>query len=74
MPRASSQEIKEQILDVAESAIARDGYAGTTLRNIVGQAKVNLAAVHYHFGSKEDLLKAVLARISQPIEIGRAHV
>ncbi|MEL6813828.1 MAG: TetR/AcrR family transcriptional regulator [Cyanobacteria bacterium J06598_3] len=67
MPRASSQEIKEQILDVAESAIARDGYAGTTLRNIVGQAKVNLAAVHYHFGSKEDLLKAVLARISQPI-------
>lgn len=67
MPRASSQEIKEQILDVAEGAIARDGYAGTTLRNIVGQAKVNLAAVHYHFGSKEDLLRAVLARISQPI-------
>lgn len=67
MPRASSQEIKEQILDVAEGAIARDGYAGTTLRNIVGQANVNLAAVHYHFGSKEDLLRAVLARISQPI-------
>ncbi len=67
MPHASSVETKEQILDVAESAIAQNGYAGMTLRSVVSQANVNLAAVHYHFGSKEDLLSAVLARISEPI-------
>ena len=67
MPHASSTETKEQILDVAECAIAENGYAGTTLRNVVGKANVNLAAVHYHFGSKEDLFKAVMARISGPV-------
>ncbi|MEO1622416.1 MAG: TetR/AcrR family transcriptional regulator [Cyanobacteria bacterium J06632_3] len=67
MAHASSLETKEQILDVAESEIAQHGYAGTTLRNVVSQAGVNLAAVHYHFGSKEDLFRAVIGRISQPI-------
>ena len=67
MAHASSIETKDQILDVAERAIAQHGYAGTTLRQIVNQANVNLAAVHYHFGSKEGLLRAVMARISEPI-------
>ncbi|MEO0768476.1 MAG: helix-turn-helix domain-containing protein, partial [Cyanobacteria bacterium J06649_4] len=67
MSHASSLETKEQILDVAEDAIAQHGYAGTTLRKVVSQAGVNLAAVHYHFGSKEDLFRAVIRRISQPI-------
>ncbi len=71
MAHASSIETQEQILDVAESAIAQHGYAGTTLRQIVSKANVNLAAVHYHFGSKEDLLRAVMARISQPIVSGQ---
>lgn len=67
MPHASSLETKEQILDVAESAIALNGYAGTTVRSVVNKANVNLAAIHYHFGSKEDLFRAVVARISEPI-------
>lgn len=71
MPHASSIETKEQILDVAEDAIAQNGYAGTTLRSVVSKANVNLAAIHYHFGSKEDLFKAVLARISGPIVSGQ---
>ncbi|MEL7334105.1 MAG: TetR/AcrR family transcriptional regulator [Cyanobacteria bacterium J06560_2] len=71
MPHASSIKTKEQILDVAESAIAQNGYAGTTLRSIVNKANVNLAAVHYHFGSKEDLFRAVLARTSKPIVSGQ---
>lgn len=53
MATAASLETKEQILDVVEQAIAEYGYTGTTLRNVVSQAKVNLAAVSYHFGSKE---------------------
>jgi len=71
MPHASSLETKEQILDVAENAIALNGYAGTTLRSVVGKANVNLAAIHYHFGSKEDLFRAVVARISEPIVSGQ---
>ncbi len=71
MPHASSIETKEQILDVAECAIAENGYAGTTLRNVVSKANVNLAAVHYHFGSKEELFRAVVARISGPVVSGQ---
>lgn len=67
MENAASVDTKEQILNVAEQLIAEYGYAGTTVRNIVSKAKVNLAAVHYHFGSKEDLFRAVFSRIARPI-------
>lgn len=70
MSHASSVETKEQILDVAERAIAENGYAGTTLRSVVSKANVNLAAIHYHFGSKEELFRAVIARMAQPIVSG----
>ena len=58
---------KEQIINVAERLFAERGFAGTTLRNVVSEAGVNLAAVHYHFGSKEELFKAVVARFARPI-------
>lgn len=67
----AAADTKEQILDVAEQVVAENGYAGTTLRNIVSKAKVNLAAVHYHFGSKEDLVEALIARIAKPIVSGQ---
>src|SRR5215472_13313064 len=53
---------KQRILDTAERLIADQGYAATSLRNIIGEAGVNLAAVHYHFGSKEDLLDELILR------------
>ncbi len=58
---------KTQILDAAEKMFAANGFAGTTLRNLVKEAGVNLAAVSYHFGSKEELFRAVVARMAQPI-------
>jgi AcrR family transcriptional regulator len=58
---------KEQIITVAERLFAEHGFAGTTLRNVVSEAGVNLAAVHYHFGSKEDLFRAVVARFARPV-------
>jgi AcrR family transcriptional regulator len=58
---------KEQIISVAERLFAERGFAGTTLRNLVSEAGVNLAAVHYHFGSKEDLFRAVVARFARPV-------
>lgn len=53
---------KERILDSAQRLIGDQGYAATSLRHIIGEAGVNLAAIHYHFGSKEDLLDAIIAR------------
>jgi len=56
----------EKILDVAESLFAKKGFTETSLRTITSQAGVNLAAVNYHFGSKEQLIQAVFARTLTP--------
>jgi AcrR family transcriptional regulator len=64
---SSSTETKEQIITVAERMFAERGFAGTTMRNIVSEAGVNLAAVHYHFGSKEELFRAVVAQFARPV-------
>ena len=58
---------KKLILDVAERLFAERGFAGTSLRSVVTEAGVNLAAVHYHFGSKEGLFRAVVKRFADPI-------
>jgi AcrR family transcriptional regulator len=57
-----SKETKDRILDVAERLFADNGVGGTSLRDITSEAGVNLAAVNYHFGSKEELLAAALER------------
>ena len=64
---ASTTETKEQILTVAERLFAEHGFAGTTLRTMASEAGVNLAAVQYHFGSKEELFRAVVARFARPV-------
>ncbi len=53
---------KNKILDAAESLFAEHGFNGTSLREITSKAEVNLAAVNYHFGSKKELIKAVMSR------------
>ena len=64
-------ETKEKILDTAERLIGEQGYAATSLRQIIAKAGVNLAAVHYHFGSKEGLLDAVVTRKVTPVNEAR---
>jgi AcrR family transcriptional regulator len=53
---------KERILSAAESLFAQFGFAGTSLRQVTSRADVNLAAVNYHFGSKENLVNEVFRR------------
>lgn len=53
---------RERILDAAERLFMESGYEGTSMRMITGAAEVNLAAVNYHFGSKEALLREVFRR------------
>jgi AcrR family transcriptional regulator len=62
---------KDRILDAAERLFADQGYAATSLRHVIAEAQVNLAAVHYHFGSKEELLDHVIARRVGPVNEGR---
>ena len=65
------KDTKRDILDAAEQLFAVRGPHATSLRQIIGRAKVNLAAVHYHFGSKELLLRAVMARRLVPLNAER---
>jgi AcrR family transcriptional regulator len=60
-------ETKDKILDAAERLFGEQGYAETSLRHIIADAGVNLAAIHYHFGSKEDLLVQLIQRRTEPI-------
>ena len=62
---------KEKILGTAERLIGAQGYAATSLRQVIAEAGVNLAAVHYHFGSKEDLLDAIVVRKAAPLNEAR---
>jgi AcrR family transcriptional regulator len=58
---------KIRILDVAERLFAEHGADKATLRKICSVAGVNLAAVNYHFGSKAELINALLSRIMGPV-------
>ena len=53
---------RQRILDAAETLFTEHGFDATTLRQITGAAEVNLAAVNYHFGSKEELIREVFRR------------
>lgn len=58
----SKLDTKTRILDAAESLFAEHGFSDTSLRLITTRASVNLASVNYHFGSKKELIQAVIAR------------
>jgi len=58
---------REQILDAAEELVAEEGIEGATLRAITGRAGANLAAVNYHFGSKDGLMHEVMLRHIHPV-------
>jgi AcrR family transcriptional regulator len=53
---------KERILGAAEELFARHGFEGASLRQLTAAAGVNLAAVNYHFGSKDRLIEEVFRR------------
>ena len=64
---ATSADTKTRILDAGERLFVEHGFEATSLRSLTTSAGVNLAAVHYHFGSKEELFQAVLTRRLDPM-------
>src|SRR6267143_2165666 len=71
---ATKPDTKQRILDSAERLFAANGFEGTSLRNIIADAKVNLAAIHYHYHSKEALLEAVVLRRLEPLNRRRLEM
>jgi len=67
MTRRDPGATKDRILDAAESLFMQHGFEATSLRAITSAANANLAAVNYHFGSKEVLFQAVLTRRLDPM-------
>ncbi|QNE18809.1 TetR family transcriptional regulator [Kribbella qitaiheensis] len=62
---------RERLLNIAEQRFGEGGYEGTSLRAITVAAAANIAAVNYHFGSKEALLRAAVARAMAPVNTER---
>src|SRR5258708_1763757 len=65
---------KTRILDAAEKLFGMSGFEATSLRDITTEAQVNLAAVNYHFQSKESLIDAVIVRRLEPVNRRRMEM
>lgn len=70
-PMAQEGDTRGRLLDVAERLFSDQGYEATSGRQITIEANANIAAIHYHFGGKKELLAAVLARRQEPITRAR---
>ena len=65
---------KSRILDTAEKLFGMNGFDGTSLRDITTAADVNLAAINYHFQSKDSLIDAIIARRIEPVNKKRLEL
>ena len=62
MAVTTAEPTQVRLLDAAERLVGERGVDGVSLRAINAEAGTNVAAAHYHFGSKEALVRAVLDR------------
>jgi len=65
------KDTRSRILDVAEELFSEQGFDRVSIRDITKKAEVNLAAINYHFGSKEDLIEAIFEREVIPVNEAR---
>jgi AcrR family transcriptional regulator len=71
---AKQVDTKTRILDAAEKLFGHNGFDATSLRDITAEADVNLAAVNYHFQTKDSLIDAVIARRIEPVNQKRLEM
>jgi len=64
-------ETQIRILDAAEELFMQHGFEGASMRMLTARAEVNLAAINYHFGSKDALIEAVFRRRLDPMNEAR---
>jgi len=65
---------KSRIVDAAEKLFGMNGFEATSLRDITTEAAVNLAAINYHFQSKDSLIDAIVARRIEPVNKRRLEL
>jgi AcrR family transcriptional regulator len=70
----AEHDTKIKILDAAEKLFGEKGFEATSLRDITAAAQVNLAAVNYHFQSKDSLIDAVILRRIEPVNRRRMEM
>lgn len=58
---ARARQTRDRLIEAAGGVFAERGYRGATMREIAERAGANLAAAHYHFGSKLELYRAVVS-------------
>jgi AcrR family transcriptional regulator len=64
---ARGRSTRAQLLAAATDVLRQRGYAGTSMRAVADRADVQLSLVHYHFGSKRQLLVAVLENLTDAL-------
>jgi AcrR family transcriptional regulator len=69
--KTTAGDTKARILDATEKLFIEVGYEATSLRQVTSRAIVNLAAVNYHFRSKEIMMQSVLGRRLDPLNTRR---
>ncbi len=62
IPSSVGEETRQRLLESAAELFARKGFSDTTVRELAKSARCNVAAISYHFGSKEKLYEVVLVR------------
>jgi AcrR family transcriptional regulator len=63
----TAPDTRERLLDVAEQLVALQGINSVSVRDITDAARANSAAIHYHFGSKADLIAAIVERRAEEL-------
>ena len=58
---SSASSTKQRILGIARELFARQGYTGTSIADIARELGTSTAALYYHFPSKADILRALIA-------------
>lgn len=69
--RSDSTDTKNRLLNATERLFASHGFAGVTMRGVADRAHTNIASAHYHYGSKEGMVMAMLKRRIEPINANR---
>ena len=58
---------KLRLVEAAEKLFAENGFEAVSVRDITKEAGANVAAVNYHFGSRDGLVVAVMSRYLTPV-------
>lgn len=62
---------KRKLLDAAEQLFAENGFDGVAIRDVTKVVGMNIAAVNYHFGSRDEMIALVMVRYLVPIREGQ---